>query len=296
MQETNWDDYRFILAVAECGTSLAAAERLGVNHTTVLRRITRFEDVHEIKVFSRSSKGYTPTFEGEAIIQTSRQFGEKITSLHQDIIGGAVKLEGRLSVTTTDTILTGVLGPHLASFRSAHPLIAVDLTVTNALLNITKRDADVGIRPSRRPPPDLVSRRVSGLSFAIYGAKTCLDHRDSLPLINHSWVGPGDTLQGAPSTAWISATIPDKQIALRVDSFTGMRDGVVAGIGLGLIPCCLGDGHPNLQRLSEPIRDLDTSLWILTRHDLTGSVRVRTFVDHIALALEADVPRLEGFR
>ena len=148
----NWDDLRFVLAVADHGSVAAAARRLGVNHTTVLRRMHAFEESQKIRLFERLPTGYVLTAEGEQLVAAARSIDDTVTGLERRIAGRDLKLEGVIRVTTTDTFMASMLPPHLADFRKKHPRIAIELALTNSRLNLTKRDADVAIRPARELP------------------------------------------------------------------------------------------------------------------------------------------------
>ena len=294
MHKVDWDDYRFILAVADSGTSTVAAAKLGVNHTTVLRRITAFEKAHETKLFTRSSAGYRPTIEGEAVISIAHEMAEKLSRLRHDLLGDAVSLEGTLSVTTTDSILQGVLAPHLARFSDSNPLINIDLNVTSALLNLGRRDADVGIRPALKAPEGLIARPVATLGFAIYGRSGTSVLERGRPLAGQRWIGLGEALKGAPADQWLRGQIPASQFRVIADTFTGVRDCILAGIGIGILPCCLGDKDLDLARLSDPLRDCDTTIWILNHRDLDRSARVSAFIEQISEGIRADAEIIRG--
>lgn len=283
MQNEDWDLFRYVLALAECGTASAAAAQLRVNHTTVLRRITHYENRVGFKLFSRSRAGYAPTIEGEAIVTAARQMAERLDGLHRDLLGGEDNLQGTLSVTTTDTFAALVL-PHLKAFRDAHPSILVDLTITNARLNLFDRDADIGIRPAQLCPPNLVGQRVGTLGFALYTASQGPD-----PGI----IAVGEGMTNAPSAETL-ADMEGREITMRCNSFPVMREAVAAGLGTALLPCNLGDSDVRLRRVPTNSPLFETGLWIITHPDLQASRRVRAFIDFMAERLAQDAHLLDG--
>lgn len=291
----NWDDLRFVLAVADHGSVASAARRLGVNHTTVLRRMHAFEEAKKIRLFERLPTGYVLTAEGEQLVTAARGIDDTVAALERRIAGRDLKLEGVIRVTTTDTFMTSVLPRHLASFRREHPRIAIELALTNHRLNLTKRDADVAIRPARELPAPLVGKRVADVGFAVYGAKTYLSDRPVDPLASdHVWLAGDEVLANAPVSRWMRQHVPDAEIAFRADSFVSLYQAAVAGLGLVALPCCLGDADPALMRLRAPMDDLTTSLWVLTHLDLSRAARIRAFIEHMENGLADDRQRLSG--
>lgn len=289
-----WDDLRFALAVADGGSVAAAARRLGVNHTTVLRRIHAFEKAHKIRLFDRLPTGYALTAEGEQLAATARAIDDTVATLERRMSGRDLKLEGVIRVTTTDTMMTSVLPPHLASFRARHPRITIELAQTNMRLNLTKRDADVAVRPVRSPPTTLVGHHISEIAFAVYGANDYLNDQPSRGLKDHIWLAGDEVLANSPVTSWMHRHVPDVPIAFRADSFVALAHAVEAGLGVAVLPCCLADKMSNIKRLHGPVEDLSTGFWLLTHRDLADAARIRAFMDHMREALINDRALLEG--
>ena len=291
----NWDDLRFVLAVADQGSVASAARRLGVNHTTVLRRVHAFEEAKKIRLFERLPTGYVLTAEGEQLVTAARGIDDTVAALERRIAGRDLKLEGVIRVTTTDTFMASILPRHLASFRLEHPLIAIELALTNHRLNLTKRDADIAIRPAKELPAPLIGKRVADIGFAVYGANSYLENRSADPLASdHAWLAGDEVLANAPPANWMRRHVPDAQIAFRADSFVSLHQAARAGLGLAALPCCLGDADPVLTRLRAPMDDLETGLWVLTHLDLSRAARIRAFIEHMEEALTADRQLLAG--
>lgn len=293
----NWDDLRFLLAIADHGSLAAAARRLGVNHTTVLRRMHAFEEAKKIRLFERLPTGYVLTAEGEQLVAAARGIDDTVAALERRIAGQDLKLEGVIRVTTTDTFMTSVLPRHLASFRQLHPRIAIELALTNSRLNLTKRDADVAIRPARERPAPLVGERIADVAFAVYGAKAYAGTRPADPFSpQHDWLAGDEMLANSPAAKWMHHHVPEAQIAFRADSFVALGHAVAAGLGLAVLPCCLADDNPSLTRLNAPADDLLIGLWVLTHQDLMKAARIRAFIEHMAEAIVPDQPQLAGSR
>jgi DNA-binding transcriptional LysR family regulator len=285
----DWDDLRYVLAVADSGSLNRAASTLRVNRTTVLRRINAFERKHGVRLFERLPNGYTLTDAGNEILAAARGFENAIESLERKLAGQDLRAEGLVRVTTTDTLLTSVLQTPLAMFKQQHPGITLDVTTANAFANLSKRDADIAIRPAIDPPEFLMGRRISSVAFAVYAASMG-DGRDE------RWIGPDDTLASTSVARWMRTSMPSVRADIRTDSLVSMRELCAAGAGLAALPCYLGDSDARLIRVRPPVDEMTTALWVLTHPDLARTARVRLLMDHVSAALGKQRPLLEGQR
>jgi DNA-binding transcriptional LysR family regulator len=285
----DWDDLRFVLAVADSGSLNRAASALRVNRTTVLRRINAFERKHGVRLFERLPSGYTLTDAGNEILAAARGFENAIVSIERKLAGQDLRAEGLVRVTTTDTLLTSVLAAPLATFKQKQPGITLDVTTSNAFANLSKRDADVAIRPAIDPPEFLMGRRISAVAFAVYAAST-------LDASAERWIGPDDTLAGTSVARWMRSAMPSVRPDIRADSLVSMRELCAAGAGVAALPCYLGDSDARLVRVRPPIAEMTTALWVLTHPDLARTARVRLLMDHVSAALGRQRSLLEGQR
>ena len=285
MQQLNWDNLRYVLVVANKGSIAAAARELGVNRSTVLRRINAFQDSLNCRIFERGDAGYALTPEAEKMIDAAREVEATLFTMQRQLAGRELRLEGELRVTTTDTFMVAVLGPHLASFRERYPYIVVDLLVTNSVLDLNRRDADIAVRPTAQPDPGLVGRRLRDIEFAVYATPDVAAGLPAGDPFGGRWIGFADSLRPTPIGKWFEATVNAARIGLRCDSFVALRSAAEAGIGLALLPRVLGDQSAGLVRVDVPIEDLSTGLWLLTHPDLVRSARVHAFLEHFSAAL-----------
>jgi DNA-binding transcriptional LysR family regulator len=296
MAGLEWDDLRYVLAVASAGSLAGAARSLGVNHTTVLRRVSAFEEQLGLRLFERLPTGYVLTAGGEELIAAARHIDDVVTTLERKLAGQDLRLSGTVRVTTTDTLMGSILPEILAEFRASYPSIQVEIAVSNTMFNLTKRDADVAIRPANDPPDTLVGRRVAKIAFAIYGSAEYLKSHNAKDLAGHRWVGPDDSLASSSVAQWMRSKLPKSEIPLRADSLLALRQAVQAGLGLAALPCYLADRVPDLVCVHRPIPEMETALWILTHEDLRHTARIRAFTEFVALAFGHRRPLLEGLQ
>lgn len=287
MQHLNWDNLRYVLMVANKGSISAAARELGVNRSTVLRRIERFQQDLNCLIFKRSAEGYALTPEAEKMINAAREVESTLFDLQRQLAGRELRLEGELRVTTTDTFMLSLLAQPLAGFRQRYPHILVDLLVTGQVLDLTRRDADIAIRPTQQPEAGFVGRKLRDIEFMVYtsseyGPAEMQNWRVA------RWVGVTDTLYRSPVGAWFDQNIALSQIAIRCDSLVAVRACAEEGMGMALLPSVLGDSSPRLVRVADGPAGLTTGLWLLTHPDLVRSARVSAFLDHMSRELSQE--------
>jgi DNA-binding transcriptional LysR family regulator len=290
-----WDDLRYVLAVAAEGSLAGAARALGVNHTTVLRRVNAFEERLGLRLFERLPTGYFLTSGGAELIEAARLMEDTVVALERRLAGQDRRLAGAVRVTTTDTLVDTLLPPILAAFRAKHPSIQVELILSNEAFNLAKRAADVAIRPADNPPEGLIGRRVSAIAFAIYAGRGYLAQTGKMEdLSKHAWLAPTDELSTTSVAQWMRVALPQAEIALKANSLLALRQAAAENLGLAALPCYLGDSSNDLIRVRPPIPAMATALWILTHEDLRRSARVRAFTEFVAAAIARQRPLLEG--
>ncbi len=288
-----WDDLKLVLAIARTGTLAGAARALGVNHSTVFRRLNGFEDSLGVRLFDRLADGYALTLAGEEMRASAERVEHEIERLDRRIAGQDLSLSGALVVTTTDTVGRGILGPHLADFNAAYPGISLDLVLDNQNVNMSKRQADIAVRPTLDPPEALVGRKICDLAFAPYLTDAyAARHGDGTDRL--TWVTVDESLAHLAAAQWFQRTQEKARVALRANSLDGVFIAAKAGIGAGVLPCFMADPDPAFHRITAPIGEAGSALWLLTHEDLRRTARVRAFMDFMADALTADIDLLEG--
>ncbi|MBO1075841.1 LysR family transcriptional regulator [Roseomonas marmotae] len=292
-----WDDFRLIKAVAEARNLPAAAARLGINHSTVFRRLRQIEALLGFPLFERHRTGYAPTPAGEQMAALAARVDEDITAVTRHLAGQAPAAAGEVRIATSDALLSGLLMPMLARLRQAHPAIRLDVVTGNEALNLSRRDADIAIRATDAPPETLVGRRLGRIAWAPYGRAE--DVPGGSPplaelLAGSDWLSPGDNLSGLRAARFLRQRVPAERIAGRFDTVGGLVAGVEAGLGIAHLPCFLGDKRAALVRLAPPEPDLATDLWLLTHPDLRQTPRIRVLMDALAAGVARMQPLIEG--
>ncbi len=290
----DWDDLRIALAIARSGGLSGAARSLGLNHATVWRRLKGLEAKLGVRLYDRGPDGYVPTAAGEELRRAAEAMEAAADGLDRGISGRDLRLTGVVRLSTLDSQVWGMLGPLLARFRALHPGIVVEVSIDNALANLTRRDADVVLRATDTPPEALVGQRLADMAMAAYAAPAYVKRNGAdTDWARHDWVAPDEAMGHTLFARFIAREAPER-IVLRADTVLGLQAGAAAGIGVTLLPCVLGDDDPRLVRLSPPIAELTHGLWLLTHEDLRGAARIRAFLGFMSAAIRAERARLLG--
>ncbi|MEO3428088.1 LysR family transcriptional regulator [Pelagibius sp. CAU 1746] len=293
-------DLRTLLAIAREGTLAGAARRLRVNHSTVFRRLAAIEGRLGARLFERQGGSYVTTAAGEDLLRTAERVEAEVEALERRLSGQDLRLTGSLRLTAPDDLAEVMIMPALGDFTARYPDITVELIVDNRMLNLTRREADVALRPTRRPPETLAGRRVAGVASAVYAAAALVppdaETRDREHWAGQRWIA-WEEGAGPPAAArWIAENTDRHDIGFRSNSLLNQAGAARAGLGLALLPCFLGDGNPALRRLGAPIPALDTELWLLTHPDLQRTARIRVLLDLLYESLRRQRALLEGER
>ncbi|TXI85025.1 MULTISPECIES: LysR family transcriptional regulator [unclassified Cupriavidus] len=296
LQKLCWDDLRLIKAIAERGSLVAAAEALGINHSTISRRLAQAERTLGAVLFDRHRTGYAPTGAGADMIALAERVERDIVGVTRRLSGAAPGLKGTLRIATSDALLLDFLMPVVAAFRTDNPAIRIDIMIGNKPLNLARGEADIAFRATTAPPENLFGRKVGTVAWAIYGRR--IDYvgqscpRDAL--YQQRWVSYGKGLAGLKAYPFIDDHVHADHIVYRSDSVASVASAIAAGIGIGLLPCMHGDLQPGLVRISAVEPAVYDELWVLTHPDIRKSERVHAFMTYCAEALGAQRDIIEG--
>ncbi len=263
----DWDEIRYFLAVAREGTSTAAGARLGVNHTTVSRRISALEEELGTRLFDRTREGYLMTQAAEELLAEATQMEEHAQALFRKTQGREAALAGNVRLTVPYDFANVVLVPVLDQFQLTFPEIDLELLTTVGLVDLAAREADVALRLTRKPPDHLVGRRVLPLCHGLYASASSVQCRRAPELILPR--------EGNSMPEWVEQNFPDARVRLRVDSLSTTVAAVRQGLGLARLPCYLGDSDPDLRRLDVRLEPSAWGIWVLSHADLRTTARVR---------------------
>lgn len=287
MHRLRWDDLQFVRAVAQKGSLSAAARDLGVNHATVLRRITALENELGLTLFDRPPGGYRIRPDVQEFLNAVQAMGDSADRLQRVIPTIGKGLEGAFRVTTTDSLANAVLPRHLRDLARQHPKLMIEMIVSNQPMDVTRPEAEITIRPARTLPEGLVGTRAGTLWLKIYGNREYLAQNTSPEYPDHRWLGVAAPLSRSPVGVWQNENIADA-IVMRADSFPTLARMAGTGLGVTMLPTFLGDTNPKLELASQFPDTLETSVWVATHPDLANTPRVNAIMSFFVQSLEAD--------
>jgi len=300
MSQLDWSDLRHALAVGELGSVAAAARRLGVNATTVQRRLDALEVGLGARLFERSRTGWRPTEAGLTVLEQARHMADQADEIERRVLGRDRELTGALRLSTAFVVMEHLLPQPLADFAAAYPGIEVEVIENAVLIDLARREphapglaqlqADVALRLSSNVADHLVGRQLGLTHCKVYALRGA----GGLP----QTVTPlAQLLQDAPWVAferdgvhrvydrWMRQHLVPGQVRVRVDIFNAVGAMLRTGVGVGILPTFMEARLPELVAVSDVIPDLSVPVWMLTHPDLRETARVRAFMRFVGDAL-----------
>lgn len=291
MKDLDWNDLRYLLGMARGGSAAGAARALGVSHATVLRRLHTLEQEVGTALFDRLQTGYIPTDAGQRLIEIGEALERSLIGAQREMEGQAKGMAGPIRFTTTDSLSDCILPDILHSFHERFPAITVEMRITNARLDLDRREADVALRPTHEPPPTWVGKSLVRMDWGLYAGPSHLKPDRHEPTA-HTWLLPDGQLAEGPISPWLRERIGNAPLAVTADSFLALRRLAENATGATVLPCFMAHGT-KLELLEFVPRTLSPGLWLLTHPHLRGSGRIRAFMDHVTQHVHALRGRFE---
>ena len=300
MSQLDWSDLRHALAVGQLGSVAAAARRLGVNATTVQRRLDALEAALGARLFDRSRNGWKPTEAGATVLDQARRMADQAEEIERRVLGRDRELTGVLRLSTAFVVMEHLLPQPLADFARAYSGIEVEVVENAVLMDLARREggapglaqmqADVALRLSNNVADHLVGRQLGMTHCRVYALRGA----SGLP---QSVLPMHELLRDAPWVAferdgvhrvydqWMREHLVPTQVRVRVDIFNAVAAMLRTGVGVGILPSFMQDKHPELIPVSEVIPELSVPVWMLTHPDLRETARVRAFMRFVGDAM-----------
>ena len=279
-------DLGVTLALVRGGTLATAGERLGIDASTVFRSLQRIERGLGRLLFERTRSGYLATELATELAVHAEQMEVALEAARSSVEAAPAKISGTVRITTTDTILHGLVAPALRSLQTVHPLLSYELHTGNELASLTRRDADIAVRATKRPPQHLVGKHIGPIRVALYAAKKGGVRKfTDVEAGKSDWIAPDDALPEHPSVVWRKRHFPKATPRYRVNSILSVLELVALGLGVGIVPLFLADGRGDVVRLTEPLDECETELWLLTHPESRHLRRVGAVYSHLAQAM-----------
>lgn len=295
----DWDDLRYALAVADLGSLSAAADNMGVNASTVLRRIASLEGALGVRLFERDRTGYRLTQEGGELITSLRPVQERIAAISRGFTPEDDSIEAIVRMSAPAALASTLIIPRLGQFHSEQGGLSVHVLTTDGAPPGKLGLLDLSLSYGRPVEGDLLVRKLADIGYGLYatpellarhrGKATLDDHLSRLPLVGF---GPQ-----APLTApvqWLLSNATNPKTVLRSDDAQSRFSAVISGVGMAILPCFLADGAPGVSRLCGPETVGQVELWLATHRETRHVSRLRYLVDFLAQLTRNRRQRLSG--
>jgi DNA-binding transcriptional LysR family regulator len=237
-----WGDLRFFLAAARAGSLGAAARELGVEHTTVSRRLAALEETLGSKLFVRTPDGLTLTAAGREVVPLAENVERTTQAIARTTSAHDARIEGTVRVTTSEAF-SGFLVKHFAELRARHPALVIEVLTGNQALDLARGEADIAIRIMKTTQRELIVRKIMDAGWSIYasdgylaarGRPTRLDTPRALA--GHDVVGFDDAMSGVPGAEWLEAHSAGANVVMRGNSLVSVVNAILAGFGISVVP------------------------------------------------------------
>lgn len=288
----NWDDVRLFLAVAEGGSFRQASLKMNIGHTTLSRRIEALEDTLGTKLFVRQSTGLKLTPAGEEMLQTAVPMRDEFSGLQARLFGEEQDVPGTIKLTVPYVLLNHFLMPSLKDFCNEWPEIRFDIDTSLNLIDLRAREADLAIRMTNNPGDFYIGRQLGQFCEAVYASPNYLKEFSDESRSQHHWIHPGGGYEFVASLDrdWVVNEPPEIRVVL--PDVVAQMQAAEFGMGIATIPCIMGDGNPNLKRISTAY--VRTGIWLLAHPDTRGNRRMQLCREFIVDTFEKNQALLDG--
>lgn len=283
IDELNWNDLKYFISVARAGSLSKAAERLGVNHSTVFRRINNLEQALDAKLFTRLSEGYQLSEEGKDVLKYVHEMSTRVNDIQRLLDNQNEELRGPIGLTAPHNLAYCFLPSYIKDFQTDYPEININLLVTNADCDLSRREADLAIRACSAPPDYLVGQRLFSLGWSAYASPNYLQAfgrpQDETELAEHRVISAHVDLTLLPAFRWLEKNVPHHSIVARSNDLVSMSALAVAGLGIAILPD--DQAKPELERLFAVNFAQTSDIWVLIHPDMKRCQRLKVFRDYL---------------
>jgi DNA-binding transcriptional LysR family regulator len=294
--ELEWSDLTVILAICRAGSLSGAARLLGNNHSTIFRKINAIEEKTGVRFFERLPDGYIMTEAGQTAMRYAERIEGEVHALGREVLGQDMRLQGKIRVTAPEGITTQMAPKLFADFCRLNPGVSIEMSGGSSALDLSRREADVAIRATPKPPDTSLGRKVCDFRFGIYSSPQYLKQNKDKPLQEQSWSLIQGTVDWLVPHIWKKKAHGERQTIFSSSTSIAVINATAEGMGFTLLPCYLGDADSRLVRVGDLAEPLTIELWILTHPDLRHTARVKALIAYLYEALKKEADLFEGKR
>lgn len=292
----DWNDFRYFLAIARSGSLAGAARELGVEHTTVGRRLSALEAELGARLFLRGPDGLVATEAGRGILPLAQEIETRFEAIERRVSGGDDRIEGTVRFSISEA-LSGYFVKHFAALREQHPGLTVQISSSNHASDLMRGEADLAVRAREVTEPDLLARKVAVAGWSLYAAPDYIARKGTPAnpedLRGHDVIGFDDSLRKTPGGLWLDANAEGANVVMRGNSIVAAINAAICGMGIGAVPCFLAEGEPLLRRLTPRVLG-GRDIFLVVHPDLARVARVRAVMDFVVALFTRDAELWSG--
>lgn len=297
--QMDWDDLRFVLAVARSRSLSGAARALSVEHTTVSRRLASIESALGARLFDRTPDGHVATATGAAVLAHAGTMEEHALAIEREVSGRDARVSGTVRITALDAFINDFLLPNMVELRGQHPSLQIIAAPEARVVSLARREADIAIRFAPPADPHFVARELADIGSGIYASHDYIARRGHprapVDLAGHERIGYAPEFAHASEERWLDEHAAGARVVLRVGSPSAYRAALREGIGIGIYECHSADRDPDLVRLwDEPV--LMERWWAVVHVDIARAARIRAVLGFLSDLAASHRDRLAGRR
>jgi DNA-binding transcriptional LysR family regulator len=296
MNDPEWSDFKVILAIGRGGSVAGAARVLGVDQSTVSRRLTALEETLGARLVVRGGRDFCLTSEGRRAVAAAEAVESAISAATRDIRSAKLEVAGSVVVSCASGLVNGITNL-LPPFLDKQPLLSIELCADNRAVDLARGEADVAIRMFRPTEPGLVARRTFELGWSVYASKAYVAEHGApaspTDFAQHRLIVYNESMLRAAGPRWLEDNRGCAKIALRADNTEMAGNAIASGNGVGVVPCFAERLRPDLVRcFPEPVAT--ATGWLAYHETLRDSARVRAAVDVLVELFEAHASLFSG--
>jgi len=292
----DWNDFRYFLAIARSGSLAGASRELGVEHTTVGRRLSALEAELGARLFLRGPDGLVATEAGRGILPLAQEIETRVEAIERRVSGGDDRIEGTVRFSISEAS-SGYFVKHFAALRERHPGLIVQISSGNHTSDLMRGEADLAVRAREVTEPDLLARKVGCAGWSLYAGMDYVARKGSPgtpeDLRGHDVIGFDDSLRNTPGGLWLDAHAEGTNVVMRGNSIVAAINAAICGMGISAVPCFLGEVEPLLLRLTPRVVG-SRDIFLVAHPDLARVARVRAVMDFVVDLFARDAALWSG--
>jgi len=296
----DWNDLRYFLELARRGKLSRAGQQLGVDHTTVARRITALEAKLGVTLFNRSNRSYHLTEEGRRLVSYAEEMEANSISLMDNLHPTTSGPTGTVRLATPEAFGSQFLANHCTGFHAHNPGITLELVAETRALSFSKREADAAVTLAQPERGRIVSDKVGNYQLRLYAAPAYLKQHPPIvqlsDLAKHNFIWYVDDLLPVPELQMLDKAIPNPHVIFRTTSVTGQANAAGAGLGIALLPCFLADRMKVLTTVLPSEVSVTRELWLTMHADIRPLPHMERVWHFMSNLVAGERPVLMGLR